>query len=122
MPSTILVVDDEHAILETLSEVIEWEGYAVLTAHDGRRALEILDAEPIDAVLLDFMMPVKDGVETLAEIRERPALAELPVILMTAAPKSIPPDVARYDALLAKPFTIATVLAALASALGGTHA
>lgn len=119
--STILVVDDEPAIVETVAELLTWEGYTVLTATDGRRALETLAAGPLpDLLLIDFMMPVKDGIQTLREIRRTPALADLKVILTTAAPLSIPEDAPRYDALLVKPFSVRALRSAIAKVLGET--
>lgn len=105
--SSILVVDDEPAIVETVSELLSWEGHVVLTANDGARALEELHGEArIDVILLDFMMPVKDGIETLREIRADARLRSIKVILTTAAPTSIPKDAPAYDALLVKPFSV----------------
>jgi CheY-like chemotaxis protein len=105
--SSILVVDDEPAIVETVAELLTWEGHTVLTANDGAQGLEELRGKTkIEVVLLDFMMPVKDGIQTLHEIRADAALADVKVILTTAAPTSIPKDAPRYDALLVKPFSV----------------
>lgn len=104
---SILVVDDEPAIVETVAELLTWEGHTVLTANDGAQALaELRGRGAVDVVLLDFMMPVKDGIQTLREIRTDAQLAPLKVILTTAAPTSIPKDAPRYDALLVKPFSV----------------
>jgi CheY-like chemotaxis protein len=54
---TVLVVDDEASIREMLATVMELDGYRVLQAHDGRRALEVLAAEDVNVVTLDVMMP-----------------------------------------------------------------
>ena len=70
-----------------------------------------------DAVIMDFMMTLKDDLQVLAEIRSRPELASLPVILMTAAPMSVPDDAPRYDKLLVKPFTVGRLREALRTVL-----
>lgn len=115
--ATILVVDDERSIVETLEELLTWDGHTVLTAENGERALLVLDEQRPDMLLMDFMMPVKDGLQVLAEVRRRPELADLPVILMTAAPMSIPPSGPRFDRLLVKPFTVERLREALKAVL-----
>src|SRR3974390_3440066 len=79
---TVLIVDDESAIRESLQTVLELEGYAVDTAGDGAEGLARLAERPYDLVLLDFAMPERDGIEVLREIRERDS--ELAVIMITA--------------------------------------
>ena len=79
---TVLIVDDESAIRESLQTVLELEGYAVDTASDGAEGLARLAERPYDLVLLDFAMPERDGIEVLREIRERDS--ELAVIMITA--------------------------------------
>jgi len=117
MPA-ILVVDDEPAILETIAELLSWEGHSVVTAADGVEAIEALNARRnIDVVVLDFMMPVKDGIQTLREIRATPELASIKVILTTAAPTNLPADAPRWDALLPKPFSVDDLLGAIARVL-----
>ncbi len=76
----VLIVDDETAIRDTLRMVLEYEGYEVSTAGDGRAALSELDVSPPDAVLLDIKMPGMDGLETLDRIVARGASA--PPVLM----------------------------------------
>lgn len=116
--SSILVVDDEPAIVETVAELLAWEGHAVLTANDGEHALdELRKSTPVEVVILDFMMPVKDGIQTLREIRADAQLSRLKVILTTAAPTSIPKDAPQYDALLVKPFSVDQLKDAIASVL-----
>src|SRR3974390_2826742 len=79
---TVLIVDDESAIRESLQTVLELEGYAVDTAGDGAEGLARLAERPYDLVLLDFAMPERDGIEVLREIRERDS--DLAVIMITA--------------------------------------
>jgi len=79
---TVLIVDDESAIRESLQTLLELEGYAVETACDGEEGLAKLAEHPYDLVLLDFAMPERNGIEVLREIRERDA--DLAVIMITA--------------------------------------
>jgi CheY-like chemotaxis protein len=116
--SSVLVVDDEPAIVETVAELLTWEGHSVLTANDGAQALdELRGGGSIEVVILDFMMPVKDGIQTLREIRADGGLASIKVILTTAAPTAIPKDAPAYDALLVKPFSVDDLRDAIARVL-----
>ncbi len=81
MSRTILVVDDEEAILATLRGALEDEGYEVASAGSGEEALDGLDAADPDVVLLDVWLPGIDGVEVLQKLRERDP--DLPVIMMS---------------------------------------
>ena len=78
---TIMVVDDEPHIVRFTAMNLEVEGYNVVTAENGARALEKLDhGEPVDLVVLDVMMPEMDGFETLRRIR---SVSSVPVIFVT---------------------------------------
>ena len=81
MENKILVVDDDRNICQLIGLYLKKEGYAVKTAGDGEAALEMIKAETFDLVLLDVMMPKKDGFETLREIRK---FSDIPVIMLTA--------------------------------------
>jgi CheY-like chemotaxis protein len=116
--ASILVVDDERTIVETIVELLTWDGHSVTAASNGVRALEMLAKKKPDIVLLDFMMPLKDGIETLRAIRELEETAKVPVIFMTAAPMSIPPDAPRYELLLVKPFSVEVLREAIQTVLG----
>ncbi|MEN8189047.1 MAG: response regulator [Thermodesulfobacteriota bacterium] len=81
----ILLVDDDMRNVFALSTSLEDKGIQVLIAEDGRKALEVLDSSPdIDLVLMDIMMPVMDGYETMRRIREKEEFWKLPVIALTA--------------------------------------
>ncbi len=79
---SVLIVDDEAAICESLQTLLEFEGYSVEVAGDGREGLARIAERPFDLVLLDFALPERNGVEVLGEIRERDP--DLPVIMITA--------------------------------------
>ena len=82
---TLLVVDDNEDNRYTLTQRLKRQGYAdVVTANDGRQALELLRARPVDLVLLDIMMPELNGYQVLAEIKADDQLRHIPVIMISA--------------------------------------
>jgi len=81
-PASILVIDDEAAIRESLEVLLTLEGYSVRMANDGEQGLRILELENFDLVLLDLALPGQSGFELLPQIKERQP--ELPVIMITA--------------------------------------
>jgi signal transduction histidine kinase/CheY-like chemotaxis protein len=82
-PSAILVVDDDPGTLEMASEVLRAAGYSPVTARSGREALAILAETPVDAVLLDLIMPEMDGFEVLRRIRDIKGLREIAIVVLT---------------------------------------
>lgn len=78
---TVLVCDDDRAILESIRIYLANEGYHVLTASDGAEAIEVLEANEVHCLVLDIMMPKMDGLTALRKIREE---NNLPVILLSA--------------------------------------
>ncbi|MDX1600857.1 MAG: response regulator [Anaerolineales bacterium] len=81
----ILVVDDEQTTRDLLSQVIRLLGHEPLVAEGGAQALQCLDENPPDLVLLDLMMPEMDGYETMRHMRSREAGSSLPIIVITAS-------------------------------------
>jgi len=108
----ILVVDDDPTILATVSEVLDMEGFAVMTATNGAEALVAVDQTVPSLVLLDMRMPVLDGWGFMRAVRERGLT--LTVVVMTAAA-----DARRWgreigaEGVLAKPFDIDELLRAV---------
>jgi CheY-like chemotaxis protein len=86
---TVLLVDDEHAILDALSGILEDEGFRVVTAGNGRQALARLEEGEPDVALVDVMMPVMDGRELLREMQADERWRDIPVVLMSAVPEGI---------------------------------
>ena len=99
---TILIVDDERDIRETLQEILEMEGFQTLVAANGKEALERLRlVERPCLILLDMMMPVVNGWEFLAEREKDESLARIPVVVVTATGKKMVP--AQIDEYIKKP-------------------
>lgn len=88
--SKILVVDDEESLLILVKTILEGAGYDVTTAGSGPQALERLDSEEVDLVLLDVMMPDMDGWEVVKEIRNNPETSHLPIAMLTV--KTLSPE------------------------------
>jgi CheY-like chemotaxis protein len=82
--SKILVVDDEPLLRAMLQDVLEAAGHAVTVADGGKAALALAKAEPPDCILLDVMMPDLDGYETCTALKADPALAGIPVLIISA--------------------------------------
>lgn len=116
----VLIVDDDVATLDGLGGLLEVEGYEVERAGDGAEALEKLRGrEPPRLILLDLRMPVMDGWQFLTERAKDPAIARIPVVLLSGLP-FIPnaPGVADF---LTKPINPARLLDAVARFCGATQ-
>ncbi len=81
MDKKILVVDDEQPIADILEFNLRKEGYQVVCAYDGEEALQKVEEEQPDIVLLDVMLPIRDGMEVCREIRKK---YDMPIIMLTA--------------------------------------
>ncbi len=84
MSQRILVVDDDKSIVKVLSAYLEQSGYLTLSAYDGEMALHVLRRERPDLVILDIMMPNRDGWEVTKIVRADKSLAATPIIMLTA--------------------------------------
>lgn len=113
---TVLVVDDEFGTVEVLVAALEDAGYRVLTAANGRRALERLEENRPDLVVSDFMMPLMDGAALVQAMRGNPAFRDIPVIMMSAAPEAaLRRQLDGYEAFLRKPFRVPALLEIIGS-------
>jgi CheY-like chemotaxis protein/signal transduction histidine kinase len=113
---TVLVVDDDYDLRETMRDVLEEEGYTVQTASNGQEALDCLrDGESPEVVLLDLMMPVMDGWHFLDEISRDSAFAEIPVVVMSASQEGLRSLGAKV--FLSKPLDYHNLIATVARSL-----
>ena len=103
-PKTILVCDDEESLRELIRAVLGRE-YRYLECEDGDQALELIRAESPDLVVLDVMLPRRNGLEVLAELRRDPQHGKTPVIVITAWSYAVDAAAAAgADVFLPKPF------------------
>lgn len=113
----ILVVDDEPAVTDLLAYNLRKAGYAVLTAADGREALEAVHAFQPDLILLDLMLPGVDGLEVCRELRKT---RDVPIIMLTALGEEIDRVVGLElgaDDYVTKPFSVRELLARIKAVL-----
>src|ERR671916_2605435 len=112
LEETILLVDDDAALLEVMSIVLSSEGYRVVTAADGAEALKEVGREAgLDLVVLDVMLPRISGFEVLKKIREK---SDVPVVMLTAKSQSVDKVVGLElgaDDYITKPFDTKELLA-----------
>jgi len=109
----ILIVEDEESLLKLESILLTSKGYDVRGVPDGKKALEAIDEEKPDLVLLDIMLPEIDGFEVCQRIKENPETKDIPVIMLTA--KKSREDMARgekvgADWYITKPFKSVMVI------------
>ena len=117
--STILVVEDNEDLLQMLKRLL-MPTYHVLTAYNGREAIEVVDNETVDLILTDVMMPIMDGMEMTRELRNRKDAPNCPIIMLTA--KHDDEDRAEAyragaDAYITKPFNTSVLMVRIQSLL-----
>jgi CheY-like chemotaxis protein len=114
---TILLVDDEYSIVEVLAQLLEEEGYSVVTAANGQEALERASQNVPDVVVTDHMMPLMSGADLFRALAKSPALARVPVILITSAPVAARNELG-WAAFVDKPFEFDELARAIHRVLG----
>jgi len=117
LDETILLVDDDAALLEVTSIVLASEGYKVITAEDGAEALRIVGREKLDLVILDVMLPRASGFEVLQKMRGQ---SDVPVVMLTAKSQSVDKVVGLElgaDDYITKPFDTKELLARIKAIL-----
>ncbi len=119
---TILLVDDEYALVETLTELLQDEGYRVTSAANGKDALARLQKEKPDLVVTDFMMPIADGREVLRGMRLLEDFQATPVVMLSATLASValanPSDAAIVSQFIPKPVSWEKLLAVIVRLIG----
>lgn len=121
----IMVVDDEPDLLEVVRLILESDGYQVVTAGGGQEALDKMEMEKPDLVLLDIIMPKMDGWEVFSRIKADPKTTDIPVIMLTAKDQRIDKliglHVVRVDDYITKPFGRAELLERIKRVLQEKH-
>ena len=102
----VLVVDDDPDLVAICSLVLESEGYAVDAASNGSEAVDKIESNDIDVVLLDVMMPVLDGLSVCKMVKRNPRTKDLPVVLISASSVLRERGRGCADAVIEKPFDI----------------
>jgi CheY-like chemotaxis protein len=117
----VLVVEDDPSVRGLLETLLNSEGYEVRTASDGVAGLGQVSTRRPALVLLDVMMPDLDGLRVLDEMAADPALADIPVIVVTGEVDVVPTLRERLgaDAVFAKPFSVAALLGRVGEITGG---
>lgn len=122
MKKTVMIVDDQDELRESISTYLQNEGYQTVNAHNGNDALRLLkENQNVDIILLDVMMPEKDGYETLRELRS--AKNRTPVIMLTAKTDEIDKLLGLEigaDDYITKPFSLREVVARMKAVLRRT--
>ena len=117
--ATVLVVDDELLVADVLVYALEDEGYRVLRASNGARAMEQLAGETVALVITDYMMPTMNGVELAEAIRAAGGADAPPVILMSGAQAHIARrQSSLFAAVFDKPFRMAELVALIRGLIG----
>jgi len=114
---TVLLVEDDLDVRDTLQDLLESEGFDVIPAANGKQAIDFLtlnDPLGADLVILDLMMPMISGWEVLEVMSSDPRLADIPVIVLSAMAGERPE---RAQRLVRKPFALETLVAAIRSCL-----
>ena len=119
--SRVLVIDDDPAMRGTMRRILEREGYDVREAGDGAEGLRVFQADPADVVVTDLIMPDKEGIETIMELREQwPDVRILAVSgggVVGADGQLADAEALGADASLGKPFTVEQLREAVAALL-----
>ena len=106
--STILVIEDEAALRQTIIEMLEYEGFDTLSARDGQVGLEMAQKHLPDLILCDVMMPVMNGIEMVEKMQENGTLEATPVVIVSTERSTTRIEYLKskgISAYLSKPFT-----------------
>lgn len=106
MPFTILIVEDDDSIRETLQALLEQRDYVVRTAANGKEALEVLRANRPNLILLDLMMPILDGWEFLERLNGDEDIADIPVLVVSGSER----DATGHQGFFPKPLNLGGLL------------
>ena len=122
MSRRVLLAEDEPNIIESITFLLDRAGYAVSVETDGRAALNAVQENCPDVLILDVMLPSLDGYEILKQLRADPNCAELPILMLTAKGQREDRETAfehGADLFITKPFANAEIVSAVETLMGG---
>lgn len=121
---TVLVIDDDDVNRQVLEILLRRENIRAMLAQDGKTGLELACSEPPDLILLDVFMPEEDGFEILAQLKQEPATAKIPVVIFTILER----EQSRKKALnmgacdyITKPFDMKEIVIRIREIIGGVR-
>ncbi len=124
MAASVLIVDDEHSIALSVQHLMRREGYDVRVARDGEAALAAMAERPADLVLLDIMIPKRDGYDVCQTIRGNPEWHATRIIMVSAKGREIEVEKGMAlgaDAYMTKPFSTRELAQKVKAVLGAPH-
>lgn len=116
MGKQVLLIEDEPNIIEAISFVLARDGWAVKAHSNGQDAMQVVRRQRPDLIILDVMLPGRNGYEILQDIRADPVLSEMPVLMLTARGQTKDREMAEHSGAsryMTKPFANAEMLAAV---------
>jgi CheY-like chemotaxis protein len=115
---TILIVDDDLSVAETLAELLMGAGYQTIVAKNGQEAVVELEIKVPDLILADLFMPVSNGFAFCRVVRTNDATRDTPIVVMSGMPNYCYALPVQIDGFLAKPFHMDALLGLVASIIG----
>jgi two-component system response regulator VicR len=114
---TVMVVDDEPEITEVVASALEDDGFNVEKASDGRRALELVERHPPDAMVLDLNLPKVDGLQVVQRCRANPATRDVPIIIVSGSRDALQEIDLQSLVFVEKPFDLEVLLVLIEDAV-----
>lgn len=117
----LLIIDDEEDFIQMQMARLSKSGYAVMSADDGEKGLDLMSQNRPDLIILDYLMPGLDGAEVCKRVKSSEELKTIPVIFMTASPQFLTPEklqLTQVDDYLVKPFRSSELLAKIKRYIG----
>lgn len=117
-PKTILIVDDDHALVQILEEFFSAEGYQTLGAGHGAAAIAILESTRPDLIVTDLVMPILDGFELCRAVLANPVTQTIPLVLITGFDSSLQSVDFPHSSIVRKPFDLDELLNVVVALIG----
>ena len=115
----VLVVDDDIPVRRIIKHHLLKEGFEVVEAADGMKALEVVRSTPVDLILLDIRMPMMDGYELADRLQADPATADIPIVVSSVVADEAQQRIVWAKTFLLRPFRVRELVTAVHAALQG---